>query len=117
MAVVDITCWNDADFNRGFVYQTTDTPPVPIDLTGYTMQMGIRFNAADVAEEMLLTTAPGGGLTITDAVAGAFTVLITQAQLVAMQLGTYDHSLIMMKGGGKTRIWSGSLTINPGPSR
>jgi hypothetical protein len=119
MAIVNITCENDADFNRGFLYQAIDSNgnvTGPIDLTGYTMQMGIRQNATDITEEMLLTTA-NGGLAITDPVNGAFTVLITQAQLVAMELGDYAHSLIRMQGTAKLRVWSGTLTINPGPSR
>jgi hypothetical protein len=114
MAIVNITCENDADFIRGFLYQQLDG--TAIDLTGYTMQMGIRVHAADITEEMLLTTE-NGGLVITDPPGGAFTVIITQAQLVQLQLGGYEHSLIRMQGGGKQRIWSGSLVINAGPSR
>jgi hypothetical protein len=121
MAIVNITCENDADFCRGFIYQTllSDgvTPGPPIDLTGNTMRMGIRFNAQDVNEEMLLTTS-NGGITITDAPNGKFTVLITQAQLVQMQLGAYEHSLIRTTPSNQQlRVWSGSLVINPGASR
>jgi hypothetical protein len=120
MAIVNITCENDADFIRGFIYQTllSDgvTPGPPIDLTGNTMRMGIRFNAQDVNEEMLLTTE-NGGLVITDPPNGKFTVIITQAQLVQMQTGAYEHSLIRMQGTSTLRIWSGSLVINPGASR
>jgi hypothetical protein len=46
MAIVNITCENDADFIRGFFYQQLDG--TPIDLTGNTMRMGIRVHAADV---------------------------------------------------------------------
>jgi hypothetical protein len=119
MAIVNITCENDADFIRGFIYQTMlddGSAGPPIDLTGNTMKMGIRFRAEDVNQEMLLTTE-NGGLVITDAPNGKFTVIVTQAQLVQMQTGAYEHSLIRMQGGGKFRIWSGSLVINPGPSR
>jgi hypothetical protein len=114
MAIVNITCENDADFIRGFIYQELDA--TPIDLTGNTMKMGIRYHASDVNELMLLTTE-NGGLTITDAVNGKFTVVITQAQLVQLQATGYEHSLVRMSGGATLRIWSGSLTINPGPSR
>jgi hypothetical protein len=119
MAICTITCQNDADFRRGFIYNTLNpdgsTGP-PIDLTGWTMKMGIRVNAADITEEMLLTTE-NGGLAITDPTNGKFTVTITQAQLVQMQAISYDHSLIRMQGGVQLRIWSGTLTINAGPSR
>lgn len=116
MAVVDITCWNDADFIRGFIYQTTDATPVPINLTGNTMRMGIRHRAADATEEMLLTTE-NGGLAITDAINGKFSVHITQAQLLELPLGDYEHSLIRVAGGIHLRVWSGALTNNAGASR
>jgi diaminopimelate epimerase len=119
MAIVNITCENDADFTRGFIYQTLNddgSAGPPINLTGNTMRMGIRFRAEDVNQEMLLTTE-NGGLVITDAPNGKFTVTITQAQLVQLQIGAYEHSLIRMTGAATLRIWSGSLVINPGASR
>jgi hypothetical protein len=119
MAIVNINCWNDADFFRGFLYQTLNpdgsTGP-PFDLTGNTMKMGIRFSASDVNEQLELTTE-NGGIEITSATGGTFNVIIMQAQLVQMPTGDYEHSLIRITSGNKFRIWSGSLTINPGASR
>lgn len=114
MAIVNITVENDADFYRQFLYQYTDGSP--IDLTGNTMKMGIRKRAEDVVEEMLLTTE-NGGLAITDAPNGAFTVRITQPQLGQLALGDYEHSLIRMTNGMFLRVWTGMLTNNAGPSR
>lgn len=122
MAIVDITTENDADFIRGFVYQTllSDgvTPGPPVDLTGNKLRMGIRHRAPDVTEELLLTTE-NGGLTITDAVNGKFTLHITQAQLLELPLGDYEHSLIRIvtSSGLQLRIWSGTLVNNAGASR
>jgi hypothetical protein len=65
---------------------------------------------------MLLTTE-NGGLAISDPPNGLFTVYISQDQLVAMQVGDYEHSLIRMKAGAQLRIWSGTMTINAGASR
>ena len=114
MAIVNIITENDADFFRPFVYQTVDGSP--IDLTGNTLRMGIRHHASDAHEDLLLTTE-NGALIITDAVNGQFSVLITQAQLLALHIGTYEHSLIRTVSGYKFRIWSGTLTNNPGASR
>jgi hypothetical protein len=119
MAICNITVENDADFYRAFAYQTVDSSGNvigPINLTGNTMKMGIRVNASDVSELLLLTTE-NGGLTITDSVNGKFTVLITQGQLIELEVGGYEHSLIRMTGSQQLRIWSGSLTLNAGPSR
>lgn len=115
MAIVNIITQNDADFIRGFIYQTL--AGAPISLAGNTMRMGIRRRAVNVAEEMLLTTE-NGGLAITDAAGGKFTVTLLQAQLVLLPVGDYEHSLIRMPpGGAHLRIWSGTLTNNPGASR
>jgi hypothetical protein len=115
MAIVNITVENDADFYRQFAYQTI--AGVPIDLTGNTMRMGIRRHAVDAAEEMLLTTE-NGALAIIDPPNGTFTVRITQDQLVHLDLGDYDHSLVRMPNTTEVyRIWSGTLTNNAGPSR
>jgi len=114
MAIVNITVENDADFYRQFLYQYLDGSP--IDLTGNTMKMGIRKRAADAIEEMLLTTE-NGGLAIIDPANGAFTVRITQGQLVDLPVGDYEHSLIRKANGMHLRVWSGLLTNNAGPSR
>jgi hypothetical protein len=114
MAIVTITCENDADFIRGFSYQ--DLSGDPIDLTGQTMRMGIRKHAADVTELLELTTE-NGGITITDAPGGAFTIYISDDQLVRMPIGQYDHSLVRMQGTATLRIWSGTIIVNPGASR
>jgi hypothetical protein len=121
MAICDITCWNDADFIRGFIYQTLladgVTPGPPVDLTGNTMRMGIRFHASDVNEELLLTTE-NGGITITDAPNGKFTVTITEGQLQQLPLGPYEHSLVRITPAVQhLRVWSGTLTNNAGASR
>ena len=118
MAIVNITTENDADFIRGFIYQTNAEPPVPVDLTGNTMRMGIRRRAEDATEEMLLTTNVGGGLVITDPVNGRFTLAIKQKQLLELPVGEYEHSLIRTTpAGDQLRIWSGSLINNAGASR
>ena len=115
MAVVNITTQNDADFMRSFAYQTVDG--VPIDLTGNKLRMGVRRHAEDAAEQMLLTTE-NGGLTITDAPNGKFQMWITNEQLLTLQLGDYAHSLIrLLDPDLQFRIWTGTLTVNAGPSR
>ncbi|MCA1524289.1 hypothetical protein [Bradyrhizobium yuanmingense] len=115
MAIVNITTQNDADFIRQFAYQTVDL--VPIDLTGNTLRMGIRTHASDVDQHLLLTTE-NGGLTITDAPNGKFTLYISKAQLERIATETFDHSLIRITpADAHLRIWSGTLTNTPGPSR
>jgi hypothetical protein len=113
-ATCNISTFSDADYFRGFSYQQTDG--TPIDLSDSTLRMGIRDNAADVTEVMLLTSE-NGGIVITDPPNGKFTVAITQAQLEQLPPGNYVHSLIRTVGSLQLAIWYGSLTHAVGPSR
>jgi hypothetical protein len=114
MTIVNITTASDADFYRGFGYQ--DINGAPIDLTGSTMHMGVRKDAGDVTEVLLLTTE-NGGIIITDAPGGMFTVWITQDQLEHLSPNIYVHSLIRTTGPLQLEMWSGTLTHEAGPSR
>ena len=114
MATVNITVDNDADFYRGFLYQTISGDPV--DLTGASFVMMLRRHAKDAVAYLSLTTA-NGEIVITDPPGGSFTIRITQQQLEELTLGSYDHSLVMTMGGVKQQLWSGTIIINPGPSR
>jgi hypothetical protein len=114
MATVNITVANDADFFRSFLYQTISGDPV--DLTGAAFVMMVRRHAKDNVAYLSLSTETGE-IVITDAPGGSFTVLITQQRLEEMTTGSYDQSLVMTLNGVKQQLWSGQLTINPGPSR
>jgi hypothetical protein len=114
MATVNITVENDADFYRSFAYQ--DISGNPIDITGASMVMKLRRHAEDVTAFLTLSTDTGE-IVITNAPQGTFTILIEQESLVELSLGAYEQSLIMTFNGIKKNIWTGLLTINPGPSR
>ena len=114
MAVVNITVTNDADFYRVFQYKTT--LGAPISIAGASFEMMLRRHAEDQAAQLRLATDTGE-IVITDAANGKFSVRITQSELVRLGLGDYDHSNIMTVSGYKTRIWTGTLTNNAGPTR
>ena len=114
MAIVNLTCENDADFYRAFTYQTAAL--TPIDLTGATFAMDVRRHAEDATVFLQLSTATGE-ITITEAPNGVFTILITKEKLLALTPGDYDQSLIMTQNGIRVRVWSGTLTNNWGPTR
>jgi hypothetical protein len=115
MATVNITVENDADFYRTFQYVVSDTG-APIDITGSTMEMMLRRHAEDV-EALLRLATDTGEIVITNAAQGTFTVMIRQDALERLGLGSFDHSNIMTLGGLKTKIWSGTLVNNAGPTR
>jgi hypothetical protein len=114
MAIVNITVENDADFYRTFQYVMSSGPP--INMSGASLEMMLRRHAADVEALMRLATDTGE-IVLIDAQKGMFTVMIRQIELERLGLGSFDHSNIMTLGGLKTKIWSGTLVNNAGPTR
>jgi hypothetical protein len=88
----------------------------PIDLTGALLEMMLRRRAEDDIA-LLRLGSDTGEIVLTDPVNGLFTVLIQQLTLAQLGLGSFAHSNIMTRGGGKTKIWSGTLINNAGPTR
>jgi hypothetical protein len=115
MAIVNITVENDADFYRVFQYMMAASG-TPIDITGCSLEMMLRRRAEDETALLRLATDTGDFVLI-DAVNGKFSLMIRQTVLEQLSLGSYDHSNIMTRGGYKTKIWSGTLINNAGPTR
>jgi len=114
MAIVNITAYNDADFNRTFIWKTVSG--AAINLTGGTMEMMLRKRAEDQVALLRLATDTGE-ITILDAGAGRFALRIAQYELERLDLGEFDQSNIFSKDGAKTRIWSGTFINKAGPTR
>jgi hypothetical protein len=114
MAIVNINTYNDADFNRTFIWQTVDG--APIDMTGGTLEMMLRRQAEDETALLRLATDTGE-ITLDNPIAGQFTVRISQDTLERLGLGDYDQSNIFTRDGNKVRIWSGTFTNNAGATR
>jgi hypothetical protein len=89
---------------------------VPIDISGGSMEMMLRWNAEDETAVIRLASDTGE-FVLTDPVNGVFTLLISQPVLQRLSLGTYDHSNILSIGVSKIKIWSGVITITAGPTR
>jgi hypothetical protein len=115
MTTVNITVENDADFYRVFQYVTADAS-TPIDMTGASLEMMLRRHAED-AEALLRLATDTGEFVLTDPTHGLFTLLIRQDVLERLGLGSFDQSNIMTQGARKTKIWSGTLINNAGPTR
>jgi hypothetical protein len=114
MATVNIVVYNDADFYRTFVWQTIEG--APINMAGMSLEMMLRRRAEDQVAVLRLATDTGE-IVLVNPPAGQFTVRIAQDTLVKLGLGDFDHSNIASYGNQKVRIWSGTLTNNPGPTR
>lgn len=112
MPTVNIKIEDDADFQYLFIYKVGG---VPFDLTGSTLEMGVRKKAVDVTS--VLDLKMGNGITFDDAVNGRFVITILKEKLETMPPGDYMHSLIRTTSGLRKHMWSGTLTLTKGPTR
>jgi hypothetical protein len=59
-----------------------------------------------------------GNITITNAAAGAFTVLMPYSKMSVLPPNTYYQSLIQISPSGtRTPVWSGTLVHSAGPTQ
>jgi hypothetical protein len=88
----------------------------PIDLTGSKIKLEIRKREQD-HEATVSVYSPDGGITITNAPGGAFTVLITREKLQRLAPGDYFTDLVRENGGYQERLWEGTATVVQGTTR
>ena len=113
--IVNISTRSDADFVRAFIYQSAGG--VPIDLTGSTLHMMARVNAADATVSLDLST-DNGDIVVTNALLGKFTITIPLSVLSRLPAHIYEHSLIRKRPDLIVdEVWHGILTHEIGPTR
>lgn len=113
----DLNIEQGSTFEQEFIWQDTQTPPQPIDLTGYTARLQIRTSYEAATPEIELTTANGritlGGLL------GTITLLLTDDETAALDWpspAVYDLEL-ESASGRVTRLLKGKATLDPEVTR
>jgi hypothetical protein len=102
-----------------FLYTTDDGTGTltPIDLTGSTLALEIRNNETD-HEVFVAVTTDNGGIEVTDAPGGAFTIVIVRELMVRMVPGDYVADLVRaMTNGFQERLWEGVVNVVAGTTR
>jgi hypothetical protein len=103
-----------------FLYAVLNSDGVtttPTDLTGSTLMMEIRHSEAE-HEVLIELASPDKGISIDNAIGGAFTILITRQQLAQMTPGTYVADLVrLMTNGYIERILDCTVTVVEGVTR
>jgi hypothetical protein len=103
-----------------FIYATQNadgSAGPPIDLTGSTLMMEIRHQVQD-HEVVVTLTSPDNGIIITNAVAGAFTIVIPRDTLEQLEPGSYVSDLVrLMPNGFQERLLDCAVTVAEGVTR
>jgi hypothetical protein len=94
---------------RVFTWQT-GTPASPVNLTGYTAKMQVKWAATD--STALITLTDGSGITLGGS-AGTISVNIPYAtmQTIPAGIAVYDLELLSGAGGTMTPLIAGNFTI------
>ena len=97
---------------------TTGTPAAPVDLTGATVTMQIRERASSPSPAISLTSAPGGGITISNPSGGEFLITISDELTGALTIrkGVYDV-VVTSPGGEAYRLIEGVVAVHPGVTK
>jgi hypothetical protein len=108
------------DWTVPFVYQTVDSTGTiftPVNLTGSTIKLEIRAEETD-HEALVSVYSPDGGIQITNAAQGQFTVVIDRADLIYLAAGSYYTDLVrLMPNGYQERLWEGNAVVVQGTTR
>jgi hypothetical protein len=108
------------DWAVGFTYGWTDPDTeefTPINLTGSVLRWQIRRREED-HEVLVFVNSPDNGITITNAAAGEFTVVIPRDKLVRLSPGDYASDLVReMPSGLIERLWEGTVDVVEGTTR
>lgn len=85
---------------------------VPVNISGWSVEMMLKTSFADVTPLLTLTTA-NGGLVIVDGPNGRLQVTLTQAQTSALSLGRVRFDAIRTDNGvpGPTYLFGGSFKV------
>ena len=97
--------------DQDLAFTVKDEAGSAVDITGFTIAWRL---ATHVTAPMLVSKATGGGITITDAVQGEFTVALAAADTAGLA-GVYYHEAELTDGGGDiSTIATGHVTLHGG---
>jgi hypothetical protein len=115
--IVDIETFSDSDFYRLYKYVSDATLLTPVDLSGSSLRMMVRANAASATVFMEMSTL-NERIIIDFLSPGVFSLRIPLSELSVLSAGVYVHSLIRTRPDSfKEQVWQGSLTHSIGPTR
>jgi hypothetical protein len=103
-----------ADWFINFTYQNPNG--TPINLTGATAALQIRTSPLARTAVLTLTSAAGGGITIT-ANTGLIACRATAAQTTAITNGRYAYDLEITQNSIVTRLVQGTIEVTPQVTR
>ena len=103
-----------------FVYGTTDSGGVftPLDLTGSTLKLEIRQQESDREALVWVDSSDVGGIFISNAAQGQFTITMTRAALAHLSAGNFVTDLVRVQPSGMIeRMFEGTANVVEGTTR
>jgi len=121
-----ISIAKNEDWVVSFTFQTNDTVPEPIDLTGSRLELHVRAQETDHTA-LVVTSSPGNGILFDSAEDGEFTIKILHAETMNMTApsstrlisgNSYVADLIRVRPDGEIeRIFDAVVEVTEGTTR
>ena len=120
-SVVNISARNNEAVSKVFEVKVGD-PPVALNLAGSALKMMGRRRAIDPEALITISTASvtvaSGGITIENAAAGRFNILIPLSRMQRLTDDEYVFDLVRTRPDGLPEVlWAGTFTVGQGVTR
>lgn len=100
-----------ADYDTTLTWKDGATPPVPIDVTGYTAQLIARENTA--SDPVILDMNNVNSQIIVGTTDGTFRLVLTAAETAALNFDKTKYQLeVVSPSGFVTRLMQGTITLS-----
>lgn len=110
---IDLSFFDNEDASRTFTLKSgTADSSTPYDLTGVTFEADIRDQKNALV--LHLSTDTDGGIVITDAAHGVFSINISRGQIAYQANRSLRYDLLMIVGGERRRLWGGTVRVSQG---
>jgi hypothetical protein len=111
---IDITGYDNEDIDRQFTLKSgTAASSTPYDLSDVEFEAEIR-DSKNALVLRLTSAGDDGGIVITDAANGVFTLHIAQGSIPYQPNRSMRYDLLMISDGSPRRLWGGSVRVSQG---
>jgi len=108
MGLTNFEVFKNNTFEVSFQYKTRVSGTfVPVDLTGYTIQLKIELEDDNV----FVKTNADSTVTITDLVNGKFKIFLTKADIDLMTVGNNKYEIAVIIGSSERTIINGMIEV------
>lgn len=106
-ALLNLYAQTNQTFNKVLTWSISGTP---VNLTGYTAEMDIKWRGGTTP---IVALSTGSGITLGGS-AGTIAITVSASTMATLEEGTYEYDLVLISGSVKTPLVRGSFNVEEG---